>query len=107
MTGRVAGTVTLVSGPSRDIGEATARFRPVPDLGRIGSTVAGSTVAGSTATGCTVARCGRLDTLVANAGGHVARTDCRRVAEAMTYIGTRPRHAAVNEMVLRPTEQER
>ena len=29
------------------------------------------------------------------------------VADAITYIVTRPRHVAVNEMLIRPTEQER
>jgi len=29
------------------------------------------------------------------------------IADAVTYIVTRPRHVAVNEMLIRPTEQER
>lgn len=29
------------------------------------------------------------------------------IADAITYIVTRPRHVAVNEMLIRPTEQER
>jgi NADP-dependent 3-hydroxy acid dehydrogenase YdfG len=28
-------------------------------------------------------------------------------ADAITHIVTRPRHVAVNEMLIRPTEQER
>jgi NADP-dependent 3-hydroxy acid dehydrogenase YdfG len=28
------------------------------------------------------------------------------VADAIAYIVTRPRHVAVNEMLIRPTEQE-
>jgi NADP-dependent 3-hydroxy acid dehydrogenase YdfG len=28
------------------------------------------------------------------------------IADAVTYIVTRPRHVAVNEMLIRPTEQE-
>jgi NADP-dependent 3-hydroxy acid dehydrogenase YdfG len=28
------------------------------------------------------------------------------VADAISYIVTRPRHVAVNEMLIRPTEQE-
>jgi NADP-dependent 3-hydroxy acid dehydrogenase YdfG len=43
----------------------------------------------------TVADLGRLDTLINNAG------------VMLTYIVTRPRHVAVNEMLIRPTEQER
>jgi len=31
----------------------------------------------------------------------------RTVADAIIYIVTRPRHVAVNEMLIRPTEQER
>jgi len=29
------------------------------------------------------------------------------IADAIIYIVTRPRHVAVNEMLIRPTEQER
>jgi NADP-dependent 3-hydroxy acid dehydrogenase YdfG len=29
------------------------------------------------------------------------------IADAITYVVTRPRHVAVNEMLIRPTEQER
>lgn len=29
------------------------------------------------------------------------------IADAITYIVTRPRHVAVNEILIRPTEQER
>ena len=28
------------------------------------------------------------------------------IADAITYIVTRPRHVAVNEMLIRPTDQE-
>jgi NADP-dependent 3-hydroxy acid dehydrogenase YdfG len=33
--------------------------------------------------------------------------DAQDIADAITYIVTRPRHVAVNEMLIRPTEQER
>jgi NADP-dependent 3-hydroxy acid dehydrogenase YdfG len=33
--------------------------------------------------------------------------DAADIADAITYIVTRPRHVAVNEMLIRPTEQER
>ena len=33
--------------------------------------------------------------------------DASDIADAITYIVTRPRHVAVNEMLIRPTEQER
>ena len=29
------------------------------------------------------------------------------IADAITYIVTRPRHVAINEILIRPTEQER
>jgi len=35
------------------------------------------------------------------------RMEAGDVADAITYIITRPRHVAVNEMLIRPTEQER
>jgi NADP-dependent 3-hydroxy acid dehydrogenase YdfG len=35
------------------------------------------------------------------------RMDASDIADAITYIVTRPRHVAVNEMLIRPTEQER
>jgi NADP-dependent 3-hydroxy acid dehydrogenase YdfG len=33
--------------------------------------------------------------------------DAQDIADAITYIVTRPRHVAVNELLIRPTEQER
>jgi NADP-dependent 3-hydroxy acid dehydrogenase YdfG len=36
-----------------------------------------------------------------------ARMEAADIADAITYIVTRPRHAAVNEILIRPTEQER
>jgi NADP-dependent 3-hydroxy acid dehydrogenase YdfG len=35
------------------------------------------------------------------------RMEAGDIADAITYIITRPRHVAVNEMLIRPTEQER
>jgi NADP-dependent 3-hydroxy acid dehydrogenase YdfG len=35
------------------------------------------------------------------------RMDAQDIADAIGYIVTRPRHVAVNEMLIRPTEQER
>jgi NADP-dependent 3-hydroxy acid dehydrogenase YdfG len=35
------------------------------------------------------------------------RMDAADIADAICYIVTRPRHVAVNEMLIRPTEQER
>ena len=33
--------------------------------------------------------------------------DAADIADAITYIVTRPRHVAVSELLVRPTEQER
>jgi NADP-dependent 3-hydroxy acid dehydrogenase YdfG len=35
------------------------------------------------------------------------RMEAEDIADAITYIVTRPRHVAINEMLVRPTEQER
>ncbi len=36
----------------------------------------------------------------------VERLEARDIAEAIVYVVTRPRHVAVNEILIRPTEQE-
>jgi NADP-dependent 3-hydroxy acid dehydrogenase YdfG len=33
--------------------------------------------------------------------------DAADIADAITYLVTRPRHVAINEMLIRPTEQQR
>jgi NADP-dependent 3-hydroxy acid dehydrogenase YdfG len=38
--------------------------------------------------------------------GDVERLEAADIADAIAYIVTRPRHVAVNEMLVRPTEQE-
>jgi NADP-dependent 3-hydroxy acid dehydrogenase YdfG len=38
--------------------------------------------------------------------GHIERLQSEDIADAITYIVTRPRHMAINEMLIRPTEQE-
>ena len=35
------------------------------------------------------------------------RMEAEDIADAITYIVTRPRHVAINEILIRPTEQER
>ena len=45
-----------------------------------------------------------LDAIRNQFGQRMEATD---IADAITYIVTRPRHIAVNEILLRPTEQER
>jgi NADP-dependent 3-hydroxy acid dehydrogenase YdfG len=36
----------------------------------------------------------------------VERLEADDIADAITYIVTRPRHVAINEILVRPTEQE-
>ncbi len=38
--------------------------------------------------------------------GHLQRLDAGDIADAITYVVTRPRHVAINEVLIRPTEQE-
>lgn len=38
--------------------------------------------------------------------GHIERMESEDIADAIVYIVTRPRRVAVNEMLIRPTEQE-
>lgn len=38
--------------------------------------------------------------------GRIERLEAQDIADAITYIVTRPRHVAVNELLIRPTEQE-
>jgi NADP-dependent 3-hydroxy acid dehydrogenase YdfG len=45
-----------------------------------------------------------LDQLPANVGQRLKPED---IADAIVYIVTRPRHVAINEILVRPTEQER
>jgi NADP-dependent 3-hydroxy acid dehydrogenase YdfG len=68
----------------------------------------------------TVSELGRLDTLVNKLASHnrpeileSIRTQfgqtmaAEDIADAITYIVTRPRHVTINEILIRPTEQER
>jgi len=38
--------------------------------------------------------------------GNIERLDAGDIADAVAYVVTRPRHVAINEMLVRPTEQE-
>ena len=40
-------------------------------------------------------------------GSAAAYARASDIADAITYIVTRPRHVTINEMLIRPTEQER
>ena len=35
------------------------------------------------------------------------RMEAEDIADAISYIVTRPRHVAINELLIRPTDQER
>jgi NADP-dependent 3-hydroxy acid dehydrogenase YdfG len=74
------GTMALVTGASSGIGEATATELASHNRPEI------------------------LETLRGQFGQRMAPED---IADAIAYIVTRPRHIAINEMLIRPTEQER
>jgi NADP-dependent 3-hydroxy acid dehydrogenase YdfG len=38
--------------------------------------------------------------------GDIERLEAGDIADAISYIVTRPRHVAINEILVRPTEQE-
>ena len=38
--------------------------------------------------------------------GDIERLEADDIADAISYIVTRPRHVAINEILVRPTEQE-
>ena len=39
--------------------------------------------------------------------GNIDRLEAEDISDAVTYVVTRPRHVALNEVLVRPTEQER
>ena len=45
------------------------------------------------------------DELMASVGG--GRLTAEDIADAIAYVVTRPRHVAINEVLVRPTEQVR
>jgi NADP-dependent 3-hydroxy acid dehydrogenase YdfG len=47
-----------------------------------------------------------IQTMIAQRFGNVERLAAEDIADAIAYIVTRPRHMAINEMLIRPTEQE-
>jgi NADP-dependent 3-hydroxy acid dehydrogenase YdfG len=38
--------------------------------------------------------------------GNIERLEATEIADAICYIVTRPRHVAINELLIRPTEQQ-
>jgi len=48
-----------------------------------------------------------IQTVIAKTFGDVGRLQSADIADAIAYLVTRPRHVAINEMLIRPTEQER
>jgi NADP-dependent 3-hydroxy acid dehydrogenase YdfG len=59
------------------------------------------------ATATELATHNRPEVLSAIRGQFGQRMEAEDIADAITYIITRPRHVAVNELLIRPTEQER
>jgi NADP-dependent 3-hydroxy acid dehydrogenase YdfG len=59
------------------------------------------------ATATELATHNRPEVLEAIRGQFGQRMEATDIADAITYIVTRPRHVAVNEILIRPTEQER
>ncbi len=59
------------------------------------------------ATATELATHNRPEILEAIRGQFGQRMEAADIADAIAYIVTRPRHVAVNEMLVRPTEQER
>ena len=59
------------------------------------------------ATATELASHNRPEVLEAIRGQFGQRMEAADIADAITYIVTRPRHVAVNEILIRPTEQER
>jgi NADP-dependent 3-hydroxy acid dehydrogenase YdfG len=59
------------------------------------------------ATATELASHNRAEVLEGLRGQFGQRMDASDIADAITYIVTRPRHVAVNEILIRPTEQER
>jgi NADP-dependent 3-hydroxy acid dehydrogenase YdfG len=59
------------------------------------------------ATATELAEHNRLEVLEGLRGQFGQRMQAEDIADAIAYIVTRPRHVAVNEMLIRPTEQER
>ena len=44
--------------------------------------------------------------MIAQRFGNLERLLAEDVADAIAYVVTRPRHVAINEVLIRPTEQE-
>lgn len=59
------------------------------------------------ATATELASHNRPEVLESLRGQFGQRMDASDIADAISYIVTRPRHVAVNEMLIRPTEQQR
>ena len=44
--------------------------------------------------------------MIAQRFADVERLQSEDISDAVTYVVTRPRHVAINEVLIRPTEQE-
>ncbi|HVX19156.1 MAG TPA: hypothetical protein VHA73_14085 [Acidimicrobiales bacterium] len=106
------GTVALVTGASSGIGEATAEAL----VGAFGESLRQEVTERHVRV--SIVEPGAVDTelpthlseaALANMAqrfGNVERLAATDIADAITFVVTRPRHMAVNEVLIRPTEQQ-
>lgn len=88
---RLPGVMALVTGASSGIGEATARALVEP---------------GAVKTELRTHLRPEIEAQTRARNESMERLEAEDIADAILYIVTRPRHVAVNELLVLPTEQE-
>ena len=107
MSNQLDGTVALVTGASSGIGTATAEA-----LAALGATVALAarrTERISELAGKIRAGGGNRPQIQQSHRGRFAQTqkmEAADIAETIAFVITRPRHMSINEVLVRPTEQD-